>query len=119
MIILNNIDITNYIKKNGITENPNKIIKDTYEIVPGASVTLPMGFHNTFSINLLNVEESLKTALESLLEYDAVSCTFDDKIFNASVDSFNSSIDIDINDLRLYSINITISDISISNEEGI
>lgn len=118
MIIIDNIDLTKYVNKNGLTEDADIILKSQYETARGASVSLPKGFHGIYSINLSNVEESLKTSLESLCERDAVSCNINDYIFNCSVDTFYSSIDIVFKDLKLYNVKMTISDNELTKEEG-
>ena len=118
MTLIDNIDITQYITKNGITDNPNVIIDSQYETSQGVQIVLPKGFHNVYSLNLSNVPESIMLQLESLSSKDSVSCNVDGYEFNGSIDNFNSVIDVVYWDFSIYTVKMTISDNSLNKEEG-
>lgn len=109
-VVIGNYDITSYINQGGISESTQRVYAS------GSSSTAESkGAHNAYSLSA-QVPKNIKNALSAYMLSSSVACSVDGVSFNAEMTDFSASIYVEIEDISLWNVSFTVTDISLTEE---
>lgn len=106
-VIIGAHDLTSFITQGGINESLKKVDSSTEE---------SKGAHYSYSLSA-QVPEDIKTALSGYLQSNSVQCSVDGIEFNAEMTDFSATIYVEIDDISLWNISFTVTDLSLTDEQ--
>lgn len=110
-VVIGNYDITSYINQGGISESTQRV----YASGSSSSTAESKGAHNAYSLSA-QVPKNIKNALSAYMLSSSVACSVDGVSFNAEMTDFSASIYVDIEDISLWNVSFTVTDISLTEE---
>lgn len=108
MIKIGTCDLTGYILQNGISESTERVIS--------ASDGQSKGAHNVYALNA-RVPSAVNETISSYVASDSIACVVDGISFKGSITEYNANLYVEIGSVTMWNINLTIADISLSEEQ--
>lgn len=113
-MIVNSVDITDYINQGGISESTKREYTDE-SAASGAAES--KGAHYIYNISA-QMPDDIKSKMSACMEKGSVVCTVGEDSCRAEMTNFAASVLVELGGAAIWNVSFTLTDIALSDESG-
>lgn len=113
-VIVNSVDITEYVNQGGISESTQREYADKGAATGTAE---SKGAHYIYNISA-QMPDDIKNEMSACMEKGNVPCTVGGDSCRAEMTNFTASVLIELSGVTVWNVGFTLTDIALSDESG-